>query len=47
MTPDTSLYLVLGLVAVSVIFLLFVGSMIARYNSYQQDLKMIEQLKEE
>lgn len=46
-TPDTTSYLILGLVVVFGFATLFIGSMVLRYRSYQQDLKLIEQLKDE
>ncbi|MBZ0282284.1 MAG: hypothetical protein K8L97_16200 [Anaerolineae bacterium] len=46
-TPDTTGYLMLGLAIVFTFSVLFIGSMFLRYRSYQQDLKLIEQLKDE
>lgn len=46
-TPDTTSYLILGLVVVFGFATLFIASMVLRYRSYQQDLKLIEQLKDE
>lgn len=45
--PDTIGYLILGLFVAATIITLFVLSMVARYRSLQQDIKMIEQLGDE
>lgn len=44
-TPDTLSYLILGLVVASVIFVAFLGSMVARYRNLQKDVQLIEQLE--
>lgn len=44
-SPDTFGYLVLGLLVVSAIVLLFIGSMVVRYRNLQKDLQLIEQLE--
>lgn len=46
-TPDTMNYLLLGLTAVTILGVLFIGSLVLRYRSYQQDIKTIEQLQSE
>lgn len=46
-TPDTMNYLMLGVGVVFTFATLFIASMFLRYRSYQQDLKLIDQLKEE
>jgi putative effector of murein hydrolase len=43
-TPDTLSYLILGLVVATVVMVAFLGSLVLRYRSYQQDIKTIEQL---
>lgn len=46
-TPDTVSYLYLGLAAVAVISLLFIGSLVARFRGLQADLNTLEQLRDE
>ena len=46
-TPDTVAYLYLGLAAVAVIVVGYVGSIIVRYRSLQKDLEVMEQLRDE
>jgi hypothetical protein len=46
-SPDTFGYLILGLVVVSAIVLLLVGSMAVRYRSLQKDLQTLDQLRDE
>jgi hypothetical protein len=43
-SPDTFSYLILGLAAVSVILLGFIGSMVIRHRNLQRDLEAIEEL---
>lgn len=45
--PDTLSYLFLGLGAIIVIMGLLIGSMFARWQSFQRDLQVIEQLQDE
>ncbi|MBZ0289983.1 MAG: hypothetical protein K8I30_20330 [Anaerolineae bacterium] len=46
-SPDTFGYLILGLIVVSTIVLLLIGSMVVRYRSLQKDLQLIQQLHDE
>ncbi len=46
-TPDTTLYLILGLVVTSVIVLALIGSMVLRFRSAEQDARLIQELSEE
>ena len=46
-SPDTFSYLLLGLAAVSVIVVGFIGSMVIRYRNLQKDLQAIEELSQE
>jgi len=46
-TPDTVAYLYLGLAAVALIAIGYIGSIIARYRSLQKDLEVMEQLRDE
>ena len=46
-TPDTIAYLYLGLAAVSIIAVGFVGSIILRFRNLQKDLQVMEQLRDE
>jgi hypothetical protein len=46
-TPDTVAYLYLGLAAVAVIAIGYIGSIIVRYRSLQKDLQVMEQLRDE
>jgi len=46
-TPDTTSYLILGLVVVSTIIVLFIASMVIRYRNLQKDLQMLQELGEE
>lgn len=43
-TPDNVAYLVLGLVVSAAILAAFIGSMVTRYRSLQQDAQVIDQL---
>ncbi len=44
--PDTFAYLLLALSVVSIIAVLFIGSMVIRYRNFQRDLKTLEGLDE-
>jgi len=46
-TPDTVGYLYLGLAAVSVIAVGFIGSIVLRFRNLQKDLQVMEQLRDE
>jgi len=46
-TPDTVAYLYLGLAAVSIIAVGFVGSIVLRFRNLQKDLQVMEQLRDE
>jgi hypothetical protein len=46
-TPDTVAYLYLGLAAVTVVALGFIGSIVVRYRNLQKDLQVMEQLRDE
>jgi|GEM_PF-1834669 len=46
-SPDTFGYLILGLAVVSTIIVVFIGSIVVRYRSLQQDLHTIEQLRDD
>jgi hypothetical protein len=43
--PETTPYLILGLVVVTVIMAGFVASIVIRYRNLEKDAEMIEQLK--
>lgn len=44
--PDTSAYLILGLVVAFGIAAAFLGSMAARYRNLQKDMELIEKLEQ-
>ena len=46
-TPDTVAYLYLGLAAVTIIAVGFVGSIALRFRNLQKDLQVMEQLRDE
>ena len=46
-TPDTLAYLYLGLAAVAIIAVGFISSLYFRYRSFQKDLQVMEQLRDE
>lgn len=46
-TPETTAYLILGLVAVAVIMFAFIGSLILRFRSAQKDVELMHELYEE
>jgi len=46
-TPDTVSYLILGLIVGFGILLAYIGSLMLRYRSLQQDAQLIEQLGED
>ncbi|MCA0457216.1 MAG: hypothetical protein LCI00_24805 [Chloroflexi bacterium] len=46
-TPDTVAYLYLGLAVVAIIGFGFIGSIVVRFRNLQQDLRVIEQLRED
>ena len=46
-TPDTTSYLVLGLVAFFVLLALFLGTMVIRSRNLRKDEELIEQLSED
>jgi hypothetical protein len=46
-TPDTAAYLYLGLAAVSIIAIGFVGSIVLRFRNLHKDLQVMEQLRDE
>jgi len=43
-TPETTTYLILGLVVTSTIIVLFIASMVIRYRNLQKDLQMLQDL---
>jgi hypothetical protein len=45
--PDTFGYLILGLAVVSIIVVVFVGSIVVRYRSLQKDLQTLQELNDE
>jgi hypothetical protein len=45
--PDTGAYLILGLVAVTVIIGFFVVSLVIRHRNLQRDLELIQKLAED
>ena len=45
--PDTTNYLILGLVVLAAISVLFLASLAVRYRNYQKDLKVIEELQKD
>jgi len=45
--PDTTNYLILGLVILAAISLIFLGSMVARYRNLQKDLTVLEELQKD
>jgi hypothetical protein len=46
-SPDTFGYLILGLAVVSMIVIIFTGSIVVRYRSYQKDLQTLDQLRDD
>lgn len=46
MPPETGAYLILGLVATTVIIGAFIASMIVRHRNLDRDLALIEQLRD-
>jgi hypothetical protein len=46
-TPETTSYLILGLVVTFIILFLLVGSMVIRYRNLKADALLLEQLEDE
>jgi ABC-type polysaccharide/polyol phosphate export permease len=45
--PETTPYLILGLVAVTIIMGAFIASLVTRYRSLEKDVETLERLKDE
>jgi hypothetical protein len=46
-TPDTVSYLLLGLAAVALISVVYIGSLVLRLRNLRQDLTLIEEIGQE